>query len=829
MLVLTCPGCSKKLQVNEKSAGKKAKCPSCGHVVAIPKAVTTVPGSTSSAPLLPEAVFADTPKPSLEATGTGSSAPDEDTLALHHDQKSGSEEDGNQELFDFLAPRQNDQELGRLGPYSILKVLGSGGMGVVFEALDPHLERHIGLKVMKPSLAPSEAARKRFVREAKATAAIKHDHIVTIFQVGEERGVPYLAMEYLEGESLEDRLKREHVLPWAEALRIGREIAEGLAAAHERGLIHRDIKPGNIWLQGKRRRVKILDFGLARAIDDDTHLTRSGTIVGTPAYMAPEQAQSQPVDLRCDLFSLGAVLYRACTGQPPFKGQDTMSMLMSLAMDVPPTPKALNGQLPPAVSDLIMELLAKDRQQRPASAQKVVETIQTIENDRTVVLAIGPSAAENLELRAPLAGASVRRLPLIIGLAAAVLVAALLTFGALITFRTEHGTLVLNVPEPDVKVFIDGTEKLVVDSNKIGRVELIPGVHKLLVKRGTEELFTESFTLKSGGEIVIDAKWTPKVVATEKTEKVSPESWLKSVAALGADEQVKAVADKLKELNPGFDGKVTPKIEGGVVASLDFVSDHVTDISPVRALAGLTSLACYGSEVGKGKLADLSPLRGMKLTRLACTSTKVADLSPLEDMKLTELRCGITKVSDLSPLRNMKLISLNCNQTLVSSLSPLKDMKLTLLHCGGTKVADLSPLAGMKLKQLWCNLTPVSDLTPLKHMKLGQLHCGRTKVSDLTPLKDMKLNFLTFPSTPVSDLSPLKDMKLRRLSCEKTKVSDLSALKGMPLEQLNCDFKAERDAALLRSIKTLELINGKPARDFWKDVDSKRFDKKQPA
>ena len=186
---------------------------------------------------------------------------------------------------------------------------------------------------MLPAMAATASARERFLREARTAAAIEHDHVVTIYQVGEDRGVPYLAMQLLKGESLDDRLKRQSKLPVAEVLRIGREIAQGLAAAHERGLIHRDIKPANLWLEGEHGRIKILDFGLARAAQDSVHLTQSGLIVGTPSFMAPEQSRATGVDHRADLFSLGCVLYRCCTGRLPFKGTDTISILASLALD----------------------------------------------------------------------------------------------------------------------------------------------------------------------------------------------------------------------------------------------------------------------------------------------------------------------------------------------------------------------------------------------------------------------------------------------------------------------------------------------------------------
>ena len=288
-------------------------------------------------------------------------------------------------------------ELGRLGSYRVLKELGAGGMGVVFLAEDPQLRRQVALKVMRPDLAAVPLARERFLREARAMAAVKHDHIITIFLVSEEQGLPFLAMEFLEGRSLEQRLKAEYKLPLADVLRIGREIAEGLRAAHERGLIHRDIKPGNIWLEerfGSRcsepsacceERVKVLDFGLARGTAD-AKLTLSGTILGTPGYMAPEQVNGGPLDCRCDLFSLGCVLYRMCSGETPFRGRDTLSKLLALETE---QPKQMVN-LPAALNELILRLLAKKPDDRPGSAHVVVQQLRAI----AATLASAPTSRE---------------------------------------------------------------------------------------------------------------------------------------------------------------------------------------------------------------------------------------------------------------------------------------------------------------------------------------------------------------------------------------------------------------------------------------------------
>jgi serine/threonine protein kinase len=269
--------------------------------------------------------------------------------------------------------------MGRLGPYRVLQVLGQGGMGVVLLAEDPRLDRKVALKAMLPGLAADPDAKERFLREARAAAAVEHDHVIAIHQVDEDRGVPYIAMPLLKGQSLEDRLPEGERLPIQEALRIARETAEGLAAAHEAGLIHRDIKPANIWLEGQQGKVKVLDFGLARSNSGGGKgLTQVGAILGTPAYMAPEQAQNQ-ADARSDLFSLGCVLYRMTTGRPPFQGTDMVATLMAVVTQDPAPPHEVVAEVPPGVSKFIMRLLAKDAAERPQSARAVVQRLRKLE------------------------------------------------------------------------------------------------------------------------------------------------------------------------------------------------------------------------------------------------------------------------------------------------------------------------------------------------------------------------------------------------------------------------------------------------------------------
>ena len=221
-------------------------------------------------------------------------------------------------ILPCLAPTDDERMLGRLGPYEIAGIVGSGGMGIVLKGHDRSLDRFVAIKVLKPHLATSGAARKRFLREARAAAGIVHDNVIAIHGVGEADGLPYLVMPYCRGTTLAKRLRDRGPLDLRESLRIGMQTARGLAAAHAQGLVHRDVKPANILLDDGVERVLLTDFGLARAADDAS-LTVTGLLAGTPHYMSPEQALGLPIDARSDLFALGAVLFTIATGKPPFR------------------------------------------------------------------------------------------------------------------------------------------------------------------------------------------------------------------------------------------------------------------------------------------------------------------------------------------------------------------------------------------------------------------------------------------------------------------------------------------------------------------------------
>jgi serine/threonine-protein kinase len=277
----------------------------------------------------------------------------------------------------FLAPSDDPRMLGRMGIYEVAGVVGYGAMGVVLKAFEPSLNRYVALKVLWPHLAINGSARQRFAREARAAAAVVHEHVVPIYAVDEFQGLPYIVLRYVPGRSLQERIARQGPLQIDEVLRIGRQIAAALDAAHAQGLVHRDVKPANILLENGIERVLVTDFGLARAADDAS-LTHSGMVAGTPQFMAPEQARGDVIDHRGDLFSFGSVLYTMCAGHPPFRSETLVGVLTRICNDTSRPLREINPAVPEWLAAFIAKLMAKDRNLRFQSA---AETAQILERE----------------------------------------------------------------------------------------------------------------------------------------------------------------------------------------------------------------------------------------------------------------------------------------------------------------------------------------------------------------------------------------------------------------------------------------------------------------
>jgi eukaryotic-like serine/threonine-protein kinase len=673
----------------------------------------------------------------------------------------------------LLSPAQTVDEIGRVAEFRVLRVLGVGGMAVVFEAEDSRLKRRVALKLMLPAIASKPGATQRFLREAQSAAALKHGHVVTIYQVGMHGETPFIALELLHGETLEDYLLSGGRMRVRDVIRVGREIAVGLAAAHARGLLHRDIKPANIWLEGPdaptpklpapnpnqgtgpatgqsdpagftndRRsagKVKILDFGLAKVWTDESGISYPGLLIGTPAYMAPEQFAGTAVDPRADLFSLGCVLYRMASGQPPFGRGNVLSIVRALALDDPPPVRAANREIPQALSDLISALLSKSADQRPSSAQAVVDRLQAIEQE----LPAREIAARSLEESLSTEDRSSRGSKLKWGIGAAVGVAVLLPllyvlFGAQLTGLATTASLTVAPPKPP-------------------QVESPPRVTKEVTKEQTPRPAAVSTLNRRAGSVL---------------------------AALS---------------DPGVEGLVSLDLSGALIGDADWLR--------LKRLTHLHRLVLEGVVLNGHGLEDLRGLTNLDELILSGTQTTDVDLAQLRGFsKLTSLTLDRTPVTDVGLQQ-------------VAALSGLKSLILRNTAVTDAGLKNLERLAG--LRSLVLEGTHISDagLASLGRLpELNNLSLGNTAVTDagLKQLQGLtKLENLWLSGAPVTGagLIPLRALtNLRLLILNWTGVSDegLVQLRGLPqLEELGLRGTHVTDAGLvhLRGLTKLRILN----------------------
>ncbi len=761
-----------------------------------------------------------------------------------------------------------------LGPYVLLERLGEGGMGAVFKARHRKLGRIVALKVIRKERLADADAVKRFQREVHAAAQMAHANVVHALDADQVGDRHLLVMEYVEGIDLAHLVKERGPLPVEQACDYVRQAALGLQHAHERGLVHRDIKPSNLLL-AKSGQVKLLDLGLARltaaAGESNSTLTQEGSVMGTPDYVAPEQArQSHTVDIRADLYSLGCTLYFLLAGRPPFPGGTLGEKLLHHMLDEPEPVETLRPEVPPGVAAIIRRLMTKAPGQRYQTPGELAAVL-----DAGLKSGNWPGPAQAVQTAVPVA------MPVLDSCQGT---------GDEPTLATADASNPFRAPAPS-------------------RGWLLPAAVAALLVLLLPVALVMLWLVQRPGDVAPPKPALPRgetlqVVADEETV------WIDSVAKLPPPKQMDAVVARLKKRNPGYDGWNQPQIVDNAVVELVLCTDQLTDLSPLRALKHLWKLHCDGNitptGTRQGKLTSLAALRGLELRelscvnnpgitdlsplkrmplgsldctgtgirdlevvsflqlrRLSCDYTKVRDLGPLKGSALTYLNCSATAVSsleplrgvplnqlhapstaisDLSPLAGMPLHVLNCSRSKVTDLTPLKDLPLTMLECSENEVKDLVPLTGMKLTLFTCYTTPVADLNPLRGMPLTTLHCSMTQVADLSPLRGMPLTVLGCRFTPVADLTPLAGMPLAVLICSHTKVKDLSPLRGMPVEMLHCeataiadlaplkelprlrdlvcDFQPRRDAEVLRGLKSLQTINSQPVAEFWKKVEA---------
>ncbi|MCA9056075.1 MAG: serine/threonine protein kinase, partial [Planctomycetaceae bacterium] len=387
-------------------------------------------------------------------------------------------------------------------------------------AFDEKLHRVVAIKVLAPEMAATSPARKRFLREARSSAAVRHENVVAIYAV-EDEPIPYLVMEYVPGQTLQQRLQEHGPLQLSDVLRLGRQIADGLAAAHAEGLIHRDIKPGNILLDTSiHDRVKITDFGLARTADDAS-MTQSGTIAGTPMYMAPEQALGHKLDQRGDLFSFGSVLYQMLSGRPPFRAPNTIAVLKRVAEDAPRPIREIIPEVPTWMCELVGHLHAKDPDYRYSTANEVSEIldhcakeldagrIPSIPNPTKAPASggqVSPAFRANdlrpSRLRSPLAKTVAAAVVLLLALTVTEATGVTQLTSTVIRLATGSGTLVIETSDPGIQIAING-EEVTVTGGGVEELILRPGEYTVAALKQGQPVKQELVSITRNGRTVV--------------------------------------------------------------------------------------------------------------------------------------------------------------------------------------------------------------------------------------------------------------------------------------------------------------------------------------
>lgn len=473
-----------------------------------------------------------------------------DSKRLHEDQEDGHEEQPLDSILKLLGPTDDPHKLGRIGTYEVTGVIGRGGMGVVFKAFDAALNRFVAIKMLLPHLAVSGAARKRFAREGQAAAAVIDDNVMPIYSVAEWQDVPYLVTQYCRGTTLQKRIQDQGPLELKEILRIGMQTARGLAAAHAQGLVHRDVKPSNILLDGTVERALLTDFGLARAVDDAS-ITRTGVIAGTPQYMSPEQARGGSVDARSDLFGLGCVLYAMCTGRPPFRAENSYAVLRLITDEEPRPIREVNPEIPEWLCRLIHRLMAKSPNDRFSSAAEVATLLeQCLAHVQQPTVAPVPEQLQSKKT----AGQRIRsgRSMVAIG---ALLLGLLGLFGVVFSLQSQDGTLLIESSVDDVTVKVSQGDTVVrkLTVTKAGtKINVAAGSYLVEIEGNVDGIAIENnkVNLRRGQTEIV------KLTYQRPVETASPQVGSTTAEVGSSEQQLKLMEDAIFITDVRAEGQV---------------------------------------------------------------------------------------------------------------------------------------------------------------------------------------------------------------------------------------------------------------------------------
>ena len=522
--------------------------------------------------------------------------------------------------------------------FQIVSKLGQGGMGAVYKATQLSMGREVALKVMAPEVAKNKNFVERFLREGMAMGAINHPNVVTCYDAGQDGKILYMALELMTGGDA-DQLSRSlgGLLPPVRACLIVRDCAAGLSAIHRAGLIHRDIKPANIFL-GDDGTAKLADLGLARHEDGDDKMTRTGTAMGTPAFMSPEQAEgADDLDIRSDIYALGATLFALVTGQAPFTGQSAYAVVAKVINDPVPDPRSLNPNVPDAVVQVIRLAMHKDRSKRYQTPQELQAALKACGDElqhagltADTVGALPPSLLKHPTPQAHHSGQARR-------------------------YRTNtHSTIAPGRTWLASGSVVAGVIVVAVSASMLwGRTPPQPSEPDKPATLATEPTTSPVKPPVKSGAAAAKAP-EPSTALTPGDAWPDREGWTKAVAALPLDRRVALVGLALHQLNPHHDGQLRPAmdVQKGDVPGIELSGADLHDLRPLTALSTLRSLTLTSpdDQDTTSPFFELDQLGALPLTHLGLGRSMVNNLGPLRNLELTDLNLSACPVSDLTPI-----------------------------------------------------------------------------------------------------------------------------------------------------------------------------------
>lgn len=789
-------------------------------------------------------------------------------------------------------PIERQHVCAALDKYEVGGEVARGGMGAVLRATDQNIGRTVAMKVALPELEGSDQLLPRFEQEARVTGQLEHPNIVPVHELGVDPfGRVFYTMKFVQGVTLHDVLEKikagdEAILErysLAHLLTIFQKVCDALAFAHSRGVVHRDLKPANIMI-GEYGEVLVMDWGLAKLIEDrgskiedgkiqssilhspSSDLTLSGQVMGTPQFMATEQAEGkvEEIDARADIFSLGAILYNILTLRPPVSGDSTADMLQKVRSGQidPPTvydprnaksraragtngsaePAASlplrhcpEGRIPVSLSAVAMKALALRQEDRYQTVKELQQDIESYQGGFA-------TAAEHAGTWKLLTLLIKRRKVEFVLTTSAVLLIAVLATGFMV--KITRTLAELRGMAPSLYLESQGLVREHRLDDALQRISqaiaLVPGdagyhclkgniLQALLRLDEAGSAYAEALRLKKDYPLAkANLELCRKLLRERGGESIlSPAGLHELHAALIEQGRLAEAATLLQRMKT--DPSLLIATAKEALKQMGLKAEEIDGKRLQVDASGMLQI-----DLSKTAVEDLSPLRGLLISKLDVTTTRVADLAPLRGLPLDHLTLATTHVRDLEPLRGMTLKRLYLNSAPVTDVSPLEGMPLRNLGLAGTQVVDLEALRGMPLQELDLFTTPVSDLSPLQGMRtLAKLNLSGTKVTDLTPLSQSSLTYLHLSETAVSDLSPLKGRPLLHLylyRCDN--ITDLSPIRGcinlevlvLPRQPLDIDFLRQLPKLRFLSYEYSPFLSWdrfQSAADFWKEYDAK--------